>query len=70
MTELLAHQDSYTRSFEATVTTVNTEENTVTLDKTAFYPGGGGQPCDFGTLVGIGLDRYCYMIITPDVVSF
>ena len=51
MTELLAHQDSYTRSFEATVTTVNTEENTVTLDKTAFYPGGGGQPCDFGTLV-------------------
>jgi misacylated tRNA(Ala) deacylase len=29
---------------------VNAEENAILLDRTAFYPGGGGQPCDFGML--------------------
>ena len=48
MTELLAHTDAYLKEFEATVVAVNAEENAVVLDKTAFYPGGGGQPCDYG----------------------
>ena len=48
MTEALYHQDSYIRTFEATVTEVR--EDGVALDRTAFYPGGGGQPCDVGTL--------------------
>lgn len=50
MTELLYQTDSYLRSFQATVTAVDEASRAVTLDKTAFYPGGGGQPCDFGIL--------------------
>ena len=48
MTELLYMSDSYLREFEATVRAV--EEDGVVLDKTAFYPQGGGQPSDEGTL--------------------
>jgi misacylated tRNA(Ala) deacylase len=50
MTELLYLKDSYIQSFEATVTAVDLENNGVVLDRTAFYPGGGGQPADTGTL--------------------
>lgn len=48
MTEALYQTDSYLREFEATVIAV--EGNAVALERTAFYPGGGGQPCDIGTL--------------------
>lgn len=50
MTELLYQTDSYCREFDATVTAV--EDEAVILDRTAFYPGGGGQPHDLGTLRG------------------
>jgi misacylated tRNA(Ala) deacylase len=50
MTELLCHTDSYLKEFEAKVLAVNPDANSVVLDRTAFYPGGGGQPCDFGWL--------------------
>lgn len=50
MTEALYHTDSYLRDFEAVVAAIAADENAVSLDRTAFYPGGGGQPCDFGTL--------------------
>ncbi len=50
MTELLAYTDAYLKEFEATVVAVNAEENAIALDKTAFYPGGGGQPPDLGWL--------------------
>lgn len=48
MTELICMTDAYCQTFEATVTDV--VEGGVILDRTAFYPGGGGQPCDVGTL--------------------
>lgn len=48
MTELLHLSDSYLREFEATVTAV--KEGGVVLDRTAFYPRGGGQPSDTGVL--------------------
>ena len=48
MTELLYQTDAYVQNFSATVT-AQTEEGVV-LDRTAFYPGGGGQPNDVGTL--------------------
>ena len=51
MTRELFLQDSYLKEFEAGV--VKLEGREVTLDATAFYPGGGGQPPDKGTL-GIG----------------
>jgi misacylated tRNA(Ala) deacylase len=50
VTDLLYHTDSYLQTFEASVTAVDAEAHTVTLDRTAFYPGGGGQPADRGTL--------------------
>ena len=52
MTEALYHQDSYIQTFEATVTEVR--EDGAVLDRTAFYPGGGGQPNDVGTLAAGG----------------
>lgn len=48
MTELLFLTDAYVKEFEAAVTAQ--VEGGVVLDRTAFYPGGGGQPCDFGVL--------------------
>lgn len=50
MTELLYQTDGYLQEFEARVLSVLPEERAVVLDRTAFYPGGGGQPCDFGSL--------------------
>ena len=50
MTELLYQTDSYLREFDATITSVEAETRAVVLDRSAFYPGGGGQPCDFGSL--------------------
>jgi len=49
MTKLLYQTDSYLREFEAQVTAV-TEDGAIILSQTAFYPGGGGQPCDLGEL--------------------
>lgn len=55
MTELLYQTDSYLQEFEANVLSVLPDERVVVLDRTAFYPGGGGQPCDFGTLTVAGV---------------
>jgi len=52
MTELLYQTNSYLKEFEATVTAV--EGNAVALNRTAFYPGGGGQPNDLGELEANG----------------
>jgi len=51
MTELICHVDSYIRDFTAQVLAVQADQNIIILDRTAFYPGGGGQPYDVGTLV-------------------
>lgn len=53
MTDLLYLRDAYLRDFEATVTGVR--EGAVALDRTAFYPTGGGQPHDTGTLAGLAV---------------
>ncbi len=50
MTELLYQTDSYLRSFDATVEEIDEENHAIVLDRSAFYPGGGGQPNDLGTL--------------------
>ena len=49
VTEILCYDDSYLKEFDATV--VKAPPNGVVLDRTAFYPGGGGQPSDTGVLV-------------------
>jgi misacylated tRNA(Ala) deacylase len=50
MTILLFQTDSYLQEFDGVVTAVDETVQTVVLDRTAFYPGGGGQPCDTGFL--------------------
>ena len=48
MTEPLYYDDSYLKEFQAVVT--EAVGNGVVLDKSAFYPGGGGQPSYLGIL--------------------
>src|SRR5215211_4590426 len=59
MTGLIYQTDSYTKEFDAKVTSVLPAERAVVLERTAFYPGGGGQPCDIGTLT---IDGAAYLV--------
>ncbi len=49
-TDMLYQRDSYCRSFTARVVDIDRDGGAVVLDRTAFYPGGGGQPGDSGSL--------------------
>jgi len=49
MTELIFRDDAYARSAQARVTAVH--PTGIELDRTLFYPLGGGQPGDSGALV-------------------
>lgn len=62
MTELLYHTDSYLKEFTARVEQVDPQAHAVLLDRTAFYPGGGGQPYDLGVLAYGGQE---YAITRP-----
>ena len=50
-TELIYLRDAYRREFTATV--VDVRDGALALDRTAFYPTGGGQPHDTGVLAGL-----------------
>ena len=55
-TERLYYNDSHLIEFEARVVEISERVSgwtAVTLDRTAFYPTGGGQPSDTGTLNGL-----------------
>ncbi len=56
-TEPLYYQDPYLRTFTARVIGRRTRngQEVVALDRTAFYPTGGGQPHDTGTLAGVAV---------------
>jgi misacylated tRNA(Ala) deacylase len=55
MTELLFRDDAYLQA--ATATVVQIHERGVELDRTLFYPLGGGQPGDTGVLIRAGGER-------------
>ncbi len=52
MTEKLYEQDSYCREFKATVISCEQKDDfyNIILDKTAFFPEGGGQAADLGAI--------------------
>ena len=54
-TEKLYYQDAYLREFTAEVISCEPAKDAwkVVLNRTAFYPEGGGQPADHGTLGGV-----------------
>ena len=61
MTDAICYRDSYAAHIEATVVAVEPAldggSGLVVLDRTVFYPGGGGQPADRGTLLRSGDGR-------------
>jgi misacylated tRNA(Ala) deacylase len=50
VTELLYLIDAYRRDFDATVVDIDVDTRALALDRTAFFPTGGGQPHDAGKL--------------------
>ena len=56
-TEKLYYENPFLRQFAATVLSCEAGKDgyLVTLDRTAFYPEGGGQPADHGTLNGVAV---------------
>ncbi len=54
MTAKLYYDDLYAKEFDAEVISQSELNGKyhITLDRTLFYPGGGGQPCDLGTIGG------------------
>ena len=52
MTRHLYLEDSYLKEFSSVVLKVN--DGRVVLKESAFYPGGGGQPCDIGVIINGG----------------
>jgi len=51
VSENICYSDAYARETDATVVEVDPDASAVLLDRTVFYPGGGGQPADTGILV-------------------
>ena len=58
MTDEIFRQDGYVFEFEAIVK--NVEKDWVELEGTAFYPGGGGQVCDTGSMSGFKVTEVKY----------
>ena len=56
-TEKLYYQDAFLTEFTAQVLACEPRDGKyfITLDRTAFYPEGGGQPADMGTLGGVAV---------------
>lgn len=50
MTDLLYYADPLLREFTTAIASIDPDRLVVTLVATAFYPEGGGQPADLGTL--------------------
>ena len=65
MTEQIYSVDSYAPEMTARVVGADADDGRVLLDRTVFYPGGGGQPYDIGELT-IGDDRLRVVRVTQD----
>lgn len=65
MTEKIYAADAYAKEMQAVVVRTDTDDNRVLLDRTVFYPGGGGQPHDLGYL-SVGDDQLEVRRVTQD----
>lgn len=65
MTEKIYSTDAYAREMQAQVVALDADDGRILLDRTVFYPGGGGQPPDIGAL-WIGDDRLDVVRVTQD----
>jgi len=65
MTERIYATDAYATAMRGQVVRTDVDDNRVLLDRTVFYPGGGGQPHDMGYLA-IGDDRLDVVRVTED----
>ena len=65
MTDKIYSTEAYARSMEALVVRTDVDDNRVLLDRTVFYPGGGGQPHDVGEL-WLGDDQLSVVRVTAD----
>ena len=65
MTERIYSTEAYTTEMTAAVVGTDADDGRVLLERTVFYPGGGGQPVDHGAL-WIGDDRLEVVRVTQD----
>lgn len=65
MTDKIYSTDAYARSMDATVVGTDPDDGRILLDRTVFYPGGGGQPHDLGSL-WIGDDELAVVRVAQD----
>ena len=65
MTLRIYSTDQYAREVAASVVDVDRDDGRVLLDRTVFYPGGGGQPPDIGELL-VGDDRLAVVRVAED----
>ena len=65
MTERIYSTDAYATGMTAEIVGSDTDDRRVLLDRTVFYPGGGGQPIDRGSL-RLGEDRLQVVRVTQD----
>ncbi len=54
MSENTCYTDAYARETRASVVEIDADAGAILLDRTVFYPGGGGQPADTGQILGEG----------------
>ena len=68
MAEKIYSTDAYERSMAAAVVDRDEADGRLLLDRTVFYPGGGGQPHDVGSL-WVGDDRLDVTRVTADAAG-
>jgi len=68
MTERIYSTNSYAADMTASVVRSDGDDGRIMLDRTVFYPGGGGQPCDTGEL-WIGDDRLTVTRVDQDAAG-